>query len=565
MKRAAGLLAGFLCFAPLPLAAQRGSPPAEAAKETVSIEGRIVSAVTGEPVRQANVTVMLLPPTGGIGGRGRPPGAAAASDADGRFKLENLPPGRYLLAAEKTGFLRQQYGAAPGQPAQSATPLSGAPGENIKDIEFRLTPQGIISGKVMDENGEPVPQAGVSVLRQTAYFRSTTGGMRENTNALGEFLIGNLAPGKYILRAEYSRGRFGAGRPPKSVEGVPAENYLPTYYPGTTDLDAAGSIAVSEGQQVSGIEIWLKKGRVYRVRGQVAGMPADGASRMRLSLEPQKRMGGATMEFGGAMLGADGSFEFSSVQPGSYVVTAMGFAEGRRPQAFGMATVTVTDNDVDGVILQASVPVPITITGSVKVQGEEKAALQGSVILQPMGGFGFPGRGAPPARLQSDGTFQIEGVSRGKYYINVTGLPAGSYLKQVTAGGADVLDSGLDLSQADTAPAIEILVSRKAATIEGEVRHEDKPWPGASITLAPEPLQLEQLRRQRTATSGADGRFTLTGIAPGEYRLYAWEESVSLASVEPEDLKPYEADSVKVRVGEGAREQVELHLAKPQP
>jgi hypothetical protein len=96
------------------------------------------------------------------------------------------------------------------------------------------------------------------------------------------------------------------------------------------------------------------------------------------------------------------------------------------------------------------------------------------------------------------------------------------------------------------------------------VRSEDKPWPGASVTLLPEPMQLERLRLlQKTSNSDQNGRFTLKGVAPGEYRLYAWQEFFPISELDADQLKTYESNSVRIKVGEGAREQVELKLVKP--
>jgi hypothetical protein len=219
-------------------------------------------------------------------------------------------------------------------------------------------------------------------------------------------------------------------------------------------------------------------------------------------------------------------------------------------QTIGRTPVTVSDGNVDGVLVQASAP--LEIAGKIATEGDEQAQLTGSVYLQPVEGFGF---GVQPASIQKDGTFKLQSVSREKYSINVTGLPEGAYLKQARAGGSDVLENGLDLSHAESAPPLEILVSKRGATIEGVVRNEDKPWPGAAIMLLPEPHDPARLRRlQKISSSDHNGRFALKGVAPGEYRLYAWEEYVNLIDVEPEQLKPYEEFAVEIKVGEEAHE-----------
>ncbi len=261
---------------------------------------------------------------------------------------------------------------------------------------------------------------------------------------------------------------------------------------------------------------------------------------------------------GGGSVKPDGSFEIPSVQPGSYYATAMRVGFGR-PETLGRAPVTVTNANVDGVVITAGTS--ITVTGTVQMEGDDRTRITGNVYLQPAEGIGF---GVQPARIQEDGSFKLESVSRDKYYVMVMGLPEGAYVKRVQAGSVDALENGLDLSQAEAAPPIQILISSKAATIEGVVRSEDRPWPGAAVTLLPESAQPERLRwLQKTSGTDQNGAFSLKGVAPGEYRLYAWQEFVPLFELDPEQLKSYESGSVKVKVGEGARERVELKLIRP--
>src|SRR5437867_3988132 len=99
--RAWAISLSLICLLSLRASAQNPTAPADAAKEPASIEGRVVSAATGEPVRKANL--MLVPWGGGTVSTGPPQGSGAVSDAEGKFKFDNLEPGRYSLSAEKTG------------------------------------------------------------------------------------------------------------------------------------------------------------------------------------------------------------------------------------------------------------------------------------------------------------------------------------------------------------------------------------------------------------------------------------------------------------------------------
>lgn len=167
-----------------------------------------------------------------------------------------------------------------------------------------------------------------------------------------------------------------------------------------------------------------------------------------------------------------------------------------------------------------------------------------------------------PARIQEDGTFKISGVGRDHFRVDVIGLSADQYVKSVRAGNVDVTTSGLDLSAAETAPLIEIMVSAKGATVSGVVLDGDKPSRGAVVVALRQPF--DPVRRsvmQKTATTDQKGGFTLQGLAPGEYRIYAWDSWLMLSDLDAEQLKPFEKLSAVVKLKEGAREQVELKLA----
>jgi hypothetical protein len=164
--------------------------------------------------------------------------------------------------------------------------------------------------------------------------------------------------------------------------------------------------------------------------------------------------------------------------------------------------------------------------------------------------------------VQEDGTFRIERVPPGRYLVSV-GESQGAYIKEIIAGGANVLATGLDLSQQQTAPVLEIMLSTKAATVQGVAMRDGKPWPNASVTLAPEPLTPAKRLFLKGGRADREGRFTIRGIAPGDYKLYAWEESISLAGVSSAALQPYEQDAVSLRLAESETKQAEVQVAPP--
>jgi hypothetical protein len=78
------------------------------------------------------------------------------------------------------------------------------------------------------------------------------------------------------------------------------------------------------------------------------------------------------------------------------------------------------------------------------------------------------------------------------------------------------------------------------------------------VTLVPDPMKEERNDLYRVTTTDQNGQFSLQGIAPGEYKLFAWEE-VDLGSyMDAEFLKPHESRAQKVTIKANGREQVTL-------
>ena len=286
------LVVGCVAFA---LWGQRGGPgqmsqrPAAPPLETdpkrlCKIEGRAVNAMTGEPIQRASMTLSGSGPNA--------TGRSAKSDSEGRFLIENVQPGVYRLIAEKVGFLRQGYGARSAGGASSLLNLS--PGQTLKDVDIKLTPQGVILGKVLDDEGEPLPRTSVVAYRLgslgTAQQSRQQIGGQAATNDIGDYRLANLAPGRYVVVAT-SQGRIG-GRSSETQD----EDLLPTYYPSTLDPAGAVPVDITAGQEVGGITISLKRGALYRVQGKIVGGTPQDLANVRVSLLPR---GGGPFMFAG--------------------------------------------------------------------------------------------------------------------------------------------------------------------------------------------------------------------------------------------------------------------------
>jgi hypothetical protein len=511
------------------------------------LEGRVLHALSGEPVGRARVTLRTEGPQNSL---------TALTDSAGRFVFENLAAGIYRIWAERTGFLPQEHGARP--PAQAGLPVQLESGQTLRGVEIRLTPQGVIAGTVVDEYGDPVPRVQVAALRRTGY-----GGVRAvrvegaETNDRGEFRLFGLAPGGYLLFAQ-APPHF-RERPSRAGGGVPEEQFVQTYYPGVPDLAGAALVEVAPGQEVAGRDIRMRLEPVVRVRGRLVPASAQASLRnLSVGLAPRDRRQAGAFQFN-TMPAPDGSFEIPNVRPGSYYLFAL--RRDLRPYLVGRVPVEVGLSDVTDVLLP--VGETLSLSGRMRIEGGSPAPLEGGrVMLVPAE---MTPVALPSAFVQPDGTFRFEGVSRESYRFQFLGLADRLYVKSVQADGREVLETGLDLGEAETAPHLEVTLSAGAGTVEGTVQADNKPAL-AYVTLVPEPMNWNRLYRYAgTTANSATGRFRFQGVYPGEYRLYAWSHRDSAPDPDQETPPALASKGVRVMVRESGHEKVELTVVPPEP
>ena len=509
--------------------------------ERCAIEGQILNSATGEPVKKAQVMLR------GMGSSSDPP-YGALTDPAGRFSITDVKAGRYVLTAERAGFVRAEYTPGPGR--RGAT-LSLAAGQRINDVVFRLSPHGVIAGRVLDEDGDTVAGVQIQAMRY-AYVqgkRTLVAAGIGITNDLGEYRIPGLAAGKYFISASY--------QPLPAFSRTNAEdNYTPTYYPGTADPTAAAPVAVVPGNQVRGVDINLTRTRTVRVTGKVSnpGAGSGGSRNVMVFLMP--RDGGVRgYNSRNSTVVQEGRFEIRGVIPGSYLLAGHWYEDGQRFTA--SQPVEVGNAGLEGVNL---VMTPgFEVPGQVRVEGTEEARFSATeVVLLPANEMAFGG--SLGGRVQPDGSFKLTNIAPDHYRVQVFGMPQGCYLKSARLGDNDMLENGGTLT-AGSGP-LEIVLSAAGGRIEGMVTDANQqPVPGAAVVLVPDARRRHRPDLFHNVTSDQNGRFSVEGIAPGDYRLYAWQEVESGAWQDAEFLKPYEKGSESVTVEERTRQAVQLKVA----
>ncbi|MFY9530863.1 MAG: carboxypeptidase-like regulatory domain-containing protein [Candidatus Acidiferrales bacterium] len=524
-------------------------------KDSCSIAGQVVKSGTKEPLKKAHVYLQKEDDQNS--------GYSAITDAAGHFVIQKIESGRYELRVERTGYVLESNGQH--SPNSQAAILALDPGRKIQDLLFRMAPWAIISGRVTDEDGEPVPNVEVQAMRtsvrQGKRTLASAGGV--NTNDLGEFRIYGLAKGHYFIRAQIG-GRWKASLSYSNSGDTgsgPETGYAPIFYPGTPDEARAAAIDVMPGQEVPSVDLTLIPIRTFRIRGHVLdavlGQPAKdcGVALMRHDPNPFGYSFGAQKETSCTK----GAFELSDVVPGSYYLIAMSMSAKKTYTA--RVAVEVVNTNVDDLTL-TFVP-GIDLTGRILVEGHEPmdvSELQ-VVLYDPEQYFS----GAGSEDVKADGTFIAQNVAEGNYQVHVAGergdFPPDFYFKSARANGEEVLEKGLTIGQGGSRGPLVIVLSSAGARVEGSVTDEnDSLSVGAVVALVPEGERRKQFRFYKDTTTDQYGKFILRGIAPGEYKLFSWKGVEDNAWEDPDFLKPFESKGVVVTAGENGHIAIQLRL-----
>jgi hypothetical protein len=160
--------------------------------------------------------------------------------------------------------------------------------------------------------------------------------------------------------------------------------------------------------------------------------------------------------------------------------------------------------------------------------------------------------------VKDDGSFALENAGPDRYRILAFNLPEGTWLKSIRAGDQEVLDSGIDLSAGVSGP-VQITLGSGSGQISGTVQDaKQQAAPGSLVTLLPNPMKEDRNDLYRVTTADQDGQFTLRGIPPGEYRLFAWEDIDPGSYMDPEFLKPHETKAQKITIKVDSQQQVSI-------
>ena len=489
---------------------------------TGSIEGVVLDSVTRAPVKRAVVVTWSMgpvaqPPPAQIGvvsisgsGNQSMRQNSAKTNASGSFVFRDLPPGSYPLNAT-----HPRYQQARG-PALKTVEVKA--GETTR-VTFELTPGATITGRVVDEDGDPLPGCMPQLLAARPMDPVMMSGS-EPSDANGVFSIWGVAAGRFKLRVRCTSPVLESFplQPVTQPRPLPTVAYPPTFYPGVKQVEQAQVIEVSPGIEKTGVDFQMRPARVYAVKGTLRG--AD-PSRVDVMLAPPNRSDvDAWIGTQTRVDAATGIFTIERVFPGSYTVIAL-LHDEKAP--YGARQDIQVPVDVP---VHLELKPGVDISGKVEIEGEFKLPL--SSITVQLNNSEPVGVGSPPPKLGEDGTFTIPRVIPGVYRVEAYGPNV--FVKSVNWGGQDLPGNVLD-SSGGNAGQLRVVVSTKTATIKGT--GPVGRFVEAIALSSPHPMRFGAMVDQQ-------GSFTLGALHPGKYR-------VLLGNTETTDENPGE----EVTVGEG--------------
>jgi len=518
----------------LELAGSASATSLQVAAQVGHVRGRVVSTA-GTPLSRAKVALARVGRFLDV--------RTADSDRDGGFVFTGLPVGVYRVLASKAGY----SAAGVGREAITQDTLRTAGREltvtaeqTIDDVVLSLAPWSTVTGRVRDDEGDPVQGAIVRLL-QVRYLAGRrqlvpVGPSERRTDDRGEYRLFGMPPGAYVVSASVHE-----------VAAADLPGYARTYYPGTARAVDARFVQVESAAHLTNLDLDLVRGPTYRVGGRIrnaAGQPTMGG---RVQLLTSRRTNAAFIEAVNARIAGDGRFEFPHVAPGIYVMQTQqnsrnGYTEGE----FAAVAVTVTDSDVLDLQVQASAG--STVTGRVVLasSGVSTAPPLRTLRIQAMPADAdlTPNTWAR-ADLGADGRFVLAGLN-GPRRLTVSNLPAGWTLQAVRVNGIDATDRPVSFGRSEESLAdVEVILTDRVAEVSGVVADaEGRPTPAAHVVVFPldRGLWFPRSRYLRSTATDADGSFRIEALPPGSYSAVAvsalpadgddaWQDPAWLASL----------------------------------
>ncbi len=506
---------------------------------THSLSGTVVNSISGEPVRRALVQA-------GSSAGGNP--ISVFSDAEGRFEFASLPESEIILSVRKPGFFNELE----LHPEASPYELVHL-GADTSSVVLKLLPESTIVGHVVNTKGEAIEDSLIRIFQEHIVEGRKRWDLRSqiNTDEDGQFRLGNLVPGQYLLVAGPDLpGSF----TPFARRSSRLQGFGTTFYPGVSNLQAAIPLAIAGGQQLQA-DFSLKAEPLFKVSGTVLGVPVGTPISVQFET-PTGEILPAT--------DVDENEKFQARVPaGAYVVQLRGPPQAGQAQASDLPLVVNADVENLTFALAPEIALPVRVelrpTGAPDVQPYTRSNRQLSSYGLSMVRLVSTEKRMQVKEFMADrnekgGALAFHSLAPGRYAVEIAPVPPW-YVRSAISGTTDLLREELLISPGRRPEPMEIILRDDGAGLRGTINTDGKPS-GGTVLLFSEHMSLEHAQ---TASAQNGSEFLFSGLAPGDYKVIAFDSVEGLEFRNPEALGSYlsKAVSVTLQPNEVARVNLE--------
>jgi uncharacterized protein (DUF2141 family) len=493
----------------------------------LTLAGTVVDSKTGEAIPRAQVMLMGMAnvdsqsAAAGKSSEFKPVSKTVLCDSIGAFRFTGLTPGNYSVHATKPGY-------TPANRFDRSSVLLKA---SVEDYRVTLSRLGVITGKVVDQEGNPVRGAGIIAMTEqiTDGMRQTRSARTVQTNDLGMFRLWNLAPGKYYLKAAGKTGGTVLYAGETSPRFIADESFVPVYLGGGKSLDGAQAIVIEPGSEAQAdFSVTLQAS--YKISGTLGNFTPRHTVKFEL-LSDEDDVASSRV----SVNGDTGSFEIQDVMPGAYTLRAT------QGTARAETRVTVTGGDLRGVAATLApgmdIPVRTQVTNppaaghSEELGGRPDGGLRPGVIGRGTIGFACnvtlssPGRHVGERKMAraaqkngeqiNDGELVLADVLPGMYRISFQCY--GGYPRSATFNNQDLLANPLLTIGPGAVAPIEILGTRGGGNVVGTVAVDSGADNARMGTIL-----VPQFSPSTGPVISQGNRMYWSNLAPGSYVAYAF-------------------------------------------
>lgn len=449
------------------------------------------------------------------------PAYKGTTDADGNYRVADIPPGNYQVMPIAPAYVIAEAGAF-GNPGKT---LILAEGERVDGIDFSIVKGGVVTGKVTQSDGKPVIEERVYlVLADQPTSRVGAFGLSFQTDDRGVYRMFGLRPGRYKVCIGLAEDSAGFNRPRQIYQRV--------FYPGVREAEEAKVVEVGEGTEATNVDITVGQS----IQGFTAsGTIVDGETSVPLPnirFGVQRFLDGNNPPFSpfsgiNASSNSRGEFRLENITPGKYAVFVV-------PQLNSEIRVEpvrfeIVDQDVTGLMLKTSKGA--VLTGAVVVEGTRDPAVYEKLSKLRLFVFVRGGESSissgfgQTSTIAADGSFRLAGLQAGSANFQLAPQAfqeqTGFVILRIEREGV-AQPRGLEIKAGEEISGLKIIVVYGNGTVRGTVKWDGGPPPDGSRLLARitrDTKDGDNTTAIRPQEVDARGHFVFQGIPSGSYEI----------------------------------------------